>query len=79
MSKSTAYEYLRRLTDFAVFVVREYDSLTVDGLITKVKKAVYDPYSILSRYAAIFAKLRHYLHTHFEAACCDCEKLFRIS
>jgi hypothetical protein len=52
MSKSTAYEYLRRLNDFAVFLAREYDSLTVDGLITKLKKAVYDPYSILSRYAA---------------------------
>jgi integrase len=52
MSKATAYEYLRRLNDFTVFVVREYDSLTVDDLITKVKKAVYDPYSILSRYAA---------------------------
>jgi integrase len=52
MNKATAYEYLRRLNDFAVFVVREYDSLTVDDLITKVKKAVYDPYSILSRYAA---------------------------
>jgi integrase len=52
MSKATAYEYLRRLNDFTVFVVREYDSLTLDDLITKVKKAVYDPYSILSRYAA---------------------------
>jgi integrase len=52
MSKSTAYEYLRRLNDFAVFLAKEYDSLRVDDLIIKLKKAVYDPYSILSRYAA---------------------------
>jgi integrase len=52
MNKSTAYEYLRRLNDFAVFLAKEYDSLRVDDLIIKLKKAVYDPYSILSRYAA---------------------------
>jgi integrase len=52
MNKSTAYEYLRRLNDFMKFVAREYAGLTVDVLIDKVKKAVYDPYSILSKYAA---------------------------
>ena len=77
MSESTAYEYLRRLNDFMKFVAREYVGLTVDNLIGKVKKAVYDPYSILSKYA-IYLQNSH-LHKHFEATCCECEKLLGIS
>jgi integrase len=52
MNESTAYEYLRRLNDFRKFVAREYADMTVDMLVSKVRKAVYDPYSVLSKYAA---------------------------
>jgi integrase len=52
MSKSTAYEYLRRLNNFKLFVDAKYDYTTLDSLIVKIKEGTEDVYSLLSRYAA---------------------------
>jgi hypothetical protein len=51
MSGSSAYQYLSRLNNFENFVSKEYDSrLTINDLITKIKKATLDPYSVLTLY-----------------------------
>jgi len=49
MSKSTAYQYYARLTNFETFVLSEY-STNVDDLIKKIKNGLYDVYDILGRY-----------------------------
>jgi hypothetical protein len=46
MSKSTAYEYYARLTNFEIFVSSEYKS-GVDHLIEKIREGFSDPYDIL--------------------------------
>jgi integrase len=57
MNKSTAEEYLSRLNNFENFVAKEYDScLTINDLITKIKKAILDPYDIINGYAAYLRK-----------------------
>jgi integrase len=49
MSKSTAYEYSKRLLYFEDFVLAEYKT-TVDNIIAKINDRAYDPYDILSSY-----------------------------
>jgi integrase len=49
MSKSTAYQYYTRLTNFEAFVLSEY-STNVDDLIKKIKDGLYDVYDILADY-----------------------------
>ena len=51
MSKSTAYEYYARLSNFETFVSSEYKT-SVDHLIEKIKEGFFDPYDILSNYCA---------------------------
>ena len=50
MNKATAYEYQFRLTTFARFISNGYNNITLDHLITKLKKGSEDPYNILSNY-----------------------------
>ena len=50
MNKATAYEYQFRLTTFAQFISNGYNNITLDHLITKLKKGSEDPYDILSNY-----------------------------
>jgi integrase len=53
MSESSAYQYLSRLNNFESFIAKQYGSrLTINDLITKIKKATLDPYSLLNGYAA---------------------------
>jgi hypothetical protein len=50
MSISTAKEYLLRLNNFKDFVAHYYqkDCSTINDLISKIKKAELDPYSVLN-------------------------------
>jgi len=50
MNKATAYEYKFRLTTFAQFISNGYNNITLDHLITKLRKGSEDPYDILSNY-----------------------------
>jgi len=52
MNKSTAGQYLNRLSIFGVFLNKEFDGLTIDGLVNKIKEETTEPYSILSKYSA---------------------------
>ena len=52
MNKSTAGQYLSRLNIFSVFLNKEFDGLTIDSLVNKIKEKTADPYSILSAYSA---------------------------
>src|SRR3954447_6798936 len=52
MNKSTAEEYLNRLRIFNEFLHKEYDSITIDTLLEKIKDGTIDTYNILSRYSA---------------------------
>lgn len=53
MNKSTAHEYLMRLNSFRNFVLASYDrKLTVDEIVTRVRKRSEDPYAIIWNYAA---------------------------
>jgi integrase len=53
MNKSTAHEYLIRLNSFRNFVLASYNGkLTVDEIVTKVRKGSEDPYTIIRNYAA---------------------------
>jgi integrase len=52
MNKSTAEQYLSRLNIFSVFLNKEFDGLTIDSLVNKIKEKTADPYSILSGYSA---------------------------
>jgi integrase len=52
MNKSTAHEYLMRLNSFKNFVLVSYNGrLTVDQIVTKVRKGSEDPYTIIRNYA----------------------------
>lgn len=57
MNKSTAHEYLMRLNSFRNFVLASYDGkLTVDEIVTKVRKGSEDPYAIIRSYAAFLQR-----------------------
>jgi integrase len=49
MSKSTAYEYYSRLSNFETFISSEY-RISIDNLIDTIQEGLYDPYTILSNY-----------------------------
>ena len=53
MNKSTAHEYLMRLSSFRNFVLVSYNGrLTVDKIVTRIRKGSEDPYTVLRNYAA---------------------------
>ena len=52
MNKSTAKEYLIRLKNFNEFLYKEYDGITIETLLEKIKDGTIDIYNILSRYGA---------------------------
>src|SRR3954451_5465952 len=52
MNKSTAEEYLNRLRIFNEFLHKEYDGITIDNILEKIKDGIIDTYNILSRYSA---------------------------
>ena len=52
MNKSTAEEYLYRLGIFNEFLNKEYDCITIETLLEKIKDGTIDVYNILSRYGA---------------------------
>jgi integrase len=52
MSKSTAEEYLYRLKIFNAFLYKEYNGLTMDAILEKIKDGKIDAYSILSKYGS---------------------------
>jgi integrase/recombinase XerD len=57
MNKSTAHEYLMRLNSFRNFVLAFYDGkLTVDEIVTKVRKGSEDPYAVIRDYAAFLQR-----------------------
>ena len=47
MNISTANEYLARLNNFKIFIAKECDGLTVDGLVARIKEGSLDPYDVL--------------------------------
>jgi integrase len=51
MSKSTAYEYYARLSNFETFVLYEY-KVSIDSLLNKIKEGLEDLYDVLSDYSA---------------------------
>ena len=50
MSKSTAYEYFTRLSNFETFLSLQYDT-GADDVVRRIKEGFYDPYDILSNYS----------------------------
>ncbi len=52
MNKSTAEEYLNRLRIFNEFLHKEYNGITIDTLLEKIKDGIIDTYNILSKYSA---------------------------
>ena len=50
MSKSTAEQYLSRLNIFGIFLRKEFNDMTINDLVNKIKDGSVDPYNILSRY-----------------------------
>ena len=52
MSKSTAEQYLSRLNIFGIFLRKEFNDLTINDLVNKIKEGSIDPYNILSRYCS---------------------------
>jgi hypothetical protein len=57
MNKSTAHEYLMRLNNFRNFVLTSYNGkVTVDEIVTKVRKGSEDPYIIIRNYAAFLQR-----------------------
>ena len=52
MNKSTAEEYLNRLKIFNEFLYKEYEGITIDTLLEKIKDGTIDTYNILSKYGA---------------------------
>ena len=45
MSKSTAYEYFTRLSNFEIFLSLQYNT-SADDVVRGIKKRFYDPYMI---------------------------------
>ena len=57
MNKSTAHEYLMRLNSFRNFILTSYNrKVTVDEIVTKVRKGSEDPYIIIRNYAAFLQR-----------------------
>ena len=57
MNKSTAHEYLMRLNSFRNFVLANYKGkLTVDEIVTNVRKGSEDPYAIIRNYAVFLQR-----------------------
>ena len=52
MNKSTADEYLRRLTSFKNFTSNAFDGLTVDELIIRIKEGKEDIFEVLNNYSS---------------------------
>jgi integrase len=52
MNRSTAGQYLNRLSIFSGFLNKEFDGLKIDSLVNKIKEKTADPYSVLSAYSA---------------------------
>ena len=52
MNKSTSEEYLNRLRVFREFLHKEYDGITIDTLLKKIKDGIIDTYTILSKFSA---------------------------
>jgi hypothetical protein len=52
MSKSTAREYCKRLTNFQAFISSKYATPLTDDLITNIKDHALDVYDILNGYSA---------------------------
>src|SRR6478735_1249819 len=50
MNKSTAEQYLSRLNIFGIFLRKEFNDMTINDLVNKIKDGSVDPYNILSRY-----------------------------
>ena len=50
MNKSTAEQYLSRLNIFGIFLRKEFNDLTINDLVNKIKEGSIDPYSVLRRY-----------------------------
>ena len=50
MNKSTAEQYLSRLNIFSNFLFNEFNGMTLNSLVNKIKEGSDDPYSVLSRY-----------------------------
>jgi len=50
MNKSTAEQYISRLNIFSNFLNNEFNGITLNSLVNKIKEGSADPYSILSRY-----------------------------
>ena len=54
MNKSTAHEYLMRLNSFRNFVLASFNGkVTVDEIVTKVRKGSEDPYALIRNYAGV--------------------------
>jgi integrase len=51
MSKSTAHEYRKRLTNFREFIANEYATPT-DDIVTKIRDGILDVYDVLNGYSA---------------------------
>lgn len=57
MNRSTAHKYLMRLNNFRNFVLMSYNGkVTVDKIVTKVRKGSEDPYTIIRNYAAFLQR-----------------------
>ena len=52
MNKTTAEEYINRLRIFKEFLNKEYDGITIDNLLEKIKNGTIDAYTILSKFSA---------------------------
>ncbi|MFL6382436.1 MAG: tyrosine-type recombinase/integrase [Nitrososphaeraceae archaeon] len=52
MSKSTANEYWKRLSNFQMFIGNEYRISSTDDLIVEIRKGILDVYDILNGYSA---------------------------
>src|SRR6185437_64771 len=50
MNKSTSEQYISRLNIFNKFFIKEYNGLTINDLVNKIKEGSIDPYNILSKY-----------------------------
>ena len=60
MNKSTAHEYLMRLNSFRNFVLTSYNGkVTVDEIVTKVRKGSEDPYTLIRNYAAFLQRTKN--------------------
>jgi len=52
MNKPTAEEYLNRLKIFNAFLIKEYDGITIETVLEKIKDGTIGIYSILIKFSA---------------------------